>query len=183
MKKNNLKLDKIIWIDLEMTGLSPEKDLILEAAAIVTDWNFQELATYQGVVKNDEAIIRKRMKSNGAFWDANPESRDGLLAQNASGKSLKAVESDLLDIIDKNFDQDKPVLLGGNSIHMDRRFIEKNWPKLDKRLFYRMLDVSAWKVVAEYKYRKFFNKPDAHRALDDIRGSIEELKFYLGNMK
>lgn len=183
MKKNNLKLDKILWIDLEMTGLSPKEDLILEVAAIVTDWNFEELATYQGIVCNSESAVKKRMAANGAFWDANPKSRDGLLAQNATGKPLETVEKDLLDLVDQNFDQNKPVLLGGNSVHMDRRFIEKHWSKLDARLFYRMLDVSAWKVVMEYKYRQFFNKPDAHRALDDIRGSIEELKFYLSKMQ
>jgi oligoribonuclease len=69
--------------------------------------------------------------------------------------------------------------LAGNSIHQDRRFIEREWPRLNGRLHYRMLDVSAWKVVFENHFRSRINKPEAHRALDDIEGSITELKHYL----
>jgi len=181
-KKFNLKLDKILWIDLEMTGLSPEKDLILEVAAIVTDWSFEELATYQGVIKNHQKVLMQRMKANDGFWDANPESRDSLLKQNDTGKSLKEIEDELLELIDNNFSTTKPVLLAGNSIYMDRKFIENKWPRLSKRLFYRMLDVSAWKVVFEYKYKQFFVKKDTHRALDDIRGSIMEIRHYLSKI-
>ena len=75
------------------------------------------------------------------------------------------------------------MLLAGNSIHVDRRFIIAKWPKLDAKLHYRMLDVSAWKVVFEGITRKKFAKPDAHRALDDIRGSIAELQYYLAKLE
>jgi len=75
------------------------------------------------------------------------------------------------------------VLLAGNSVHIDRQFIKSNWPKFDVFLHYRMLDVSAWKVVFEGKYGKKFAKPDAHRALDDIRGSIIELQYYLAKLQ
>ena len=79
---------------------------------------------------------------------------------------------------------DEPrILLGGNSIHQDRRFIDQWWPALSKRLHYRMLDVSAWKVVFEGKFAKKFAKPEDHRALEDIRGSIMELKYYLKKVK
>ena len=70
-------------------------------------------------------------------------------------------------------------MLAGNSIHQDRRFIDHWWPQLAQRLHYRMLDVSAWKVVMEGKYGKKFAKPEDHRALEDIRGSIMELRYYL----
>ena len=73
--------------------------------------------------------------------------------------------------------------MGGNSIHQDRRFIRAEWKKLEKMLHYRMLDVSAWKVVMSAKFKRVFAKPENHRALDDIRGSIEELKFYLKKVK
>jgi oligoribonuclease len=73
--------------------------------------------------------------------------------------------------------------LAGNSIHQDRKFIVNEWERLDKRLHYRMLDVSAWKVVFEHKFHNKFSKPEAHRALSDIRGSIEELKYYLKKIK
>ena len=116
-----MKNAKILWIDLEMTGLDPQKDRILEVAAIATDWDFNEIATFES--------------------------------------------------------------LGGNSIHQDRRFIRAEWKKLEKMLHYRMLDVSAWKVVMSAKFKRVFAKPENHRALDDIRGSIEELKFYLKKVK
>jgi oligoribonuclease len=117
------------------------------------------------------------------FWDANPVSRDGLLDQNKDGKVLCAIEEELLDFINENFKSKTPVLLAGNSIHIDRRFIFEKLPRFDARLHYRMLDVSAWKVVFEGKYKKKFAKPDAHRALDDIRGSIIELQYYLAKIK
>jgi len=182
-KLANLRQDRVLWLDLEMTGLSATEDLILEAAAIVTDWNFNEIATYQGVVKNKDLILNKRLAANSLFWDANPESRDGLLAQNQGGKLLLEIEDELLGFIDEHFKAGVPVLLGGNSIHIDRRFIFAKWPRFDARLHYRMLDVSAWKVVFEGKFKKKFAKPDAHRALDDIRGSIMELQYYLAKLK
>lgn len=177
------KQAKILWVDLEMTGLDPGNDLILEVAAIATDWDFNEIATYEGIVKGEELTLNERLSTNAVFWDANPAARDGLISQNAGGKDLADVEDELLAFIADHFNPDKPVLLGGNSIHMDRRFITAQWPKLDARLHYRMLDVSAWKVVFEGKFKKRFSKPEEHRALGDIRGSIMELEYYLGKLK
>ncbi len=178
MSKNKPSL---LWIDLEMTGLEPGQDKILEVAAIVTDWEFQELAIYEGVVHVDEKIIEVRMQKGpaAAFWEANPNARDGLIAQNEHGSSTATIEKALLGFIDEHFEKDDPVILAGNSIHQDRRFIRAEWPLVDSRLHYRMLDVSAWKVVMEGKYKRKFTKPENHRALDDIRGSIEELRYYL----
>ncbi len=176
------KQAKILWVDLEMTGLDANNDLILEVAAIATDWDFHEIATYQGVVKNEDLSLSERLAANSVFWDANPESKEGLLAQNSEGRDLVDIEDELLKFVDAHYKKDEPVLLAGNSIHMDRRFIVSQWPRLDARLHYRMLDVSAWKVVFEGKYGKKFVKPDKHRALDDIRGSIDELKYYLSKV-
>jgi oligoribonuclease len=173
------KKAKILWVDLEMTGLDAENDLILEVAAVATDWDFKEVATYEGVIKNEDMSLSERLAANSVFWDANPNSKDGLLAQNGAGKDLVEVEDELLKFIDEHFTPGTPVLLGGNSIHMDRRFIVSQWPRLDARLHYRMLDVSAWKVVFEGKFKKKFTKPQEHRALGDIRGSIMELEYYL----
>lgn len=182
-KLANKRPDRILWMDLEMTGLSATNDLILEVAAIVTDWDFKEIATYQGVIKNEDLILNERLALNSSFWDANPASRDGLLEQNQHGKTLFEIEDEIISFIGEHFKSDAPVLLAGNSIHMDRRFIFAQWPRFDAKLHYRMLDVSAWKVVFDGKFKKKFTKPDAHRALDDIRGSIMELQYYLAKVK
>lgn len=182
-KLANLRPNRILWLDLEMTGLSTTDDLILEVAAIVTDWDFNEIAVYQGIINNKVSLLKIRLAANSSFWDINPGSRDELLKQNQDGKILHEIEDELLSFIDKYFQTGVPILLGGNSIHIDRGFIIKNWPRFNTRLHYRMLDVSAWKVVFDGKFKKKFAKPDAHRALDDIRGSIEELKYYLTRFK
>jgi oligoribonuclease len=174
---------RIIWLDLEMTGLDASADVILEVAAIITDWEFAELGTYEGIVRNDEKVLEERFTANGAFWSEHPDTKKGLVEQNHSGKSLEDIENELIAFIDEHFEADQTVLLGGNSVHMDRRFITARWPRLDSRLHYRMLDVSAWKVVFESKFGKRFLKPEAHRALEDIRGSIKELQYYLGKVK
>ena len=181
--KASFKPKKILWMDLEMTGLDPVHDEILEVAAIATDWDFTEIATYQGVVCHDSEKLGKLLDRNASFWNEHPAARLGLEEQNASGKPLAEVERELLAFCDEYFADEPRILLGGNSIHQDRRFIDQWWPALSKKLHYRMLDVSAWKVVFEGKYGKKFAKPEDHRALEDIRGSIMELKYYLKKVK
>lgn len=117
----------------------------------------------------------------GEFWEKNTESRDELMKQNAEGESAEKVEKKLVEFMEKYFG--KEIILAGNSIHQDRKFIDKEWLEVSKRLHYRMLDVSAWKVVMEGKFGKKFVKREAHRALEDIKGSIEELSWYLEMMK
>lgn len=181
-KQANAKQEKILWVDLEMTGLDPIEDRILEVAAIVTDWELHELAQYEAAVKVGPRLVERRMKI--PFWETHADVRDALIKQNnEQGRSGRTIENELLAFIDEHFPADLPVLLAGNSIHQDRRFIINEWHRLDARLHYRMLDVSAWKLVFENKYHIKFAKPEVHRALDDIRGSMAELKYYLGKMK
>lgn len=175
------KRAKLLWIDLEMTGLDPVEDRILEVAAIATDWDFIEVATYEAVKKVGPRLMKQRMV--GDFWDKYASVRDALQAQNTDGKSGRIVENELIAFIDKHFSGDDRIILAGNSIHQDRKFIENEWPRLNERLHYRMLDVSAWKVVFDGKYKKRFAKPEAHRAMEDIRGSIQELQYYLGKVR
>lgn len=180
----------LLWVDLEMTGLNPEKDKILEVAAIATDWDFNEVATLTAIVKVDDKIIKERMV--GEFWKNNPESYNSLVEQNENGVPAEAVEQALIAFLDENFEKQSiktdskgknKIILAGNSIHQDRKFIDREFPNLSKRLHYRMLDVSAWKVYFEGAKKQKFSKKEAHRALDDIKGSIDELKFYLSFMK
>ncbi len=174
-----MKRAKLLWIDLEMTGLDPEKDRILEVAAIATGWDLESIKTYEGIVKVDKKIIEERMV--GEFWEKNANSYKTLVAQNANGKPIQDIETDLLHFLDDNFGD--IVYLAGNSIHQDRKFIDREMPELAKRLHYRMLDVSAWKIYFENALDKKFIKPENHRALSDIEGSINELKYYLGMIK
>ncbi len=176
-----MKQAAILWIDLEMTGLDPKEDRILEVAAIATDWQFNEVARYEAVKKVGPNLMKTRMV--GEFWEKYSNVRDALMTQNDTGKNGRTVENELLDFVNEHFEDGSPVLLAGNSIHQDRKFIENEWPRLDARLHYRMLDVSAWKVVFDGKYGKRFTKPEAHRAMEDIRGSIEELQYYLGKVR
>ena len=125
-----MKKAKLLWVDLEMTGLEPDKDKILEVAAIATDMQLNEIATYEAVVKVDDKLIKSRMV--GDFWEKNSKTRDALIGQNATGKPVKEVERELLDFIGKNFG--KTIYLAGNSIHQDRKFIEREMPELDKKL-------------------------------------------------
>ncbi|MBR2841565.1 oligoribonuclease [Candidatus Saccharibacteria bacterium] len=174
-----MKKAMLLWIDLEMTGLDPEKDKILEVAAIATDINLNRIADYQAVIKVNDALIESRMV--GPFWEQNAKTRDALKNQNAIGQPVKKVEQDLIQFIKQYFG--KTVYLAGNSVHQDRKFIEREMPKLNELLHYRMLDVSAWKIYFENAKGKKFTKPENHRALDDINGSIEELKWYLTFLK
>lgn len=174
-----MKKAKLLWIDLEMTGLDPKKDKILEVAAIATNMKLEEIAKYEAVVKVSPRLMKSRMI--GEFWEKNSKSRDALIEQNETGKPIEEVERELIEFLNQNFG--KEIYLAGNSIHQDRKFIENEMPELNKRFHYRMLDVSAWKIYFENALNKKFIKPENHRALDDINGSIEELKWYLTFLK
>ena len=81
--KASFKPKKILWMDLEMTGLDPVHDEVLEVAAIATDWDFTEIATYEGVVQHDPEKLRKLLDRNASFWNEHPAARRGLEEQNA----------------------------------------------------------------------------------------------------
>ena len=184
------KTATLLWIDLEMTGLVPGEDKIMEVAAVATGWDLEPTAEFTATVKVDPSIIKERMVGN--FWKENPESYKALVSKNDEGKSAEEVEKDLLSWISKNFAasaipgdakyKDK-IILAGNSIHQDRKFIDIEMPELSRRLHYRMLDVSAWKLYFEGAKHLKYTKREDHRALADIKGSIGELKWYLTFLK
>ena len=172
----------ILWVDLEMTGLDPQTDRIVEVAAIMTDWQFTELGSMQSGVGQDAQEL------NGLFaatpWAmARPENTQELIELSTKSAPEPEVAARLRAFIDERAPADELVLLAGNSIHCDRGFIKQWWPQVEERLHYRMLDVSAWKVVMQGRYGMEFPKKETHRALDDIKESIAELQFYLGRAK
>jgi oligoribonuclease len=168
---------KLFWVDLEMTGLDPAKDVILEVAAEVTDFNFKTLASYESAVNQKKETVVERMQKN-VWWKDYPVNRDEFLRKIENGKTSQEVEQELIRLVEKHFGNE-PVILAGNSIHNDRGFIKQWWPALDLRLHYRMLDVSAWKVFMQGRFGVEFEKKEAHRAFDDIQASIAELQFYM----
>ena len=134
---------KLFWVDLEMTGLDSDKDVIIEVAAEITDFNFKTVANYEAVVRQPHDLVVRQM-AKGGWWRNFPESRDDILSKLANGKEPKEVEDDLIKLVSGHFGNEHAIL-AGNSIHNDRRFIAKAWPELDLKLHYRMLDVSALK--------------------------------------
>jgi oligoribonuclease len=168
---------KVLWVDLEMTGLDPEKDVILEVAAEITDFDFKTLGSYEARVKHKRELVAERMQLN-TWWKNYPENRDEFLQKLDEGLTSAEVEKQLMAFVSAHFGHE-PAILGGNSIHNDRNFIKSWWPQLDLKLHYRMLDVSALKIVMQGKYGLEFEKKEVHRAFDDIQASIAELQYYL----
>lgn len=168
---------KLFWVDLEMTGLDPRQDVILEVAAEITDFDFKTLASYESFVQQPNDVVVERMQKN-IWWKDYPANRDEFIKKTATGKPGEQVEQELIELVEKHFGNE-PAVLAGNSIHNDRAFIKRWWPKLDLKLHYRMLDVSAWKVFMQGKYDVKFEKKEVHRAFDDIQASIAELQHYL----
>lgn len=177
MSKSKTPPTKFLWVDLEMTGLSPDNDVILEVAADVTDLQLNTLASYESRVQHPKELVVQRMQEN-VWWKDYPENRDDFINGLDSAKDLKMVEKELISIIEEQFG-DEPAVIAGNSIHSDRAFIRKWMPELELKLHYRMLDVTSWKLIMESRYGVIYEKPEIHRAYEDIQASIAELQHYL----
>lgn len=175
MIDKNAVATKLLWLDLEMTGLDCEKDVILEIAAEVTDFNFTPLTSYAAVISQPEEKLAQMDE-----WCLSHHTESGLLQRcRTEGRQEKEVIAEVIEFIKDNF-HSEPAILAGNSIHNDRQFIKYCWPDVDKLLHYRMLDVSSFKVLMQAKYGVMHEKKEVHRAYDDIHASIFELKEYLG---
>ena len=168
----NIKTKNFLWLDMEMTGLDPEKEVIIEVAVIVTDHKHEELDFYHQVIKQHSDYLEKMDK-----WNTKQHKKSGLYELVPNGISQEQMERELIDLADKYFKEER-IILAGNSIYQDRLFIRKHLPKFEERLHYRMLDVSAWKIIFT-NLNVHFQKENKHRALDDTRESIRELKTYL----
>lgn len=165
-------MDRLFWIDLEMTGLDVEKEVVIEAAAIVTDVQLAELDTYETVVRQPQGYLDAM-----DAWNTEHHGRSGLTARVPTGREPSLVEDDLVALVAKHFNE--PAVIAGNSIAQDRLFINRHFPRFAAQLHYRMMDVTAWKVMLGARFGITFEKKKAHRALDDIRESLDEMRFYL----
>jgi oligoribonuclease len=165
-------------MDLEMSGLDPKTDHILEIATIITDLDLNILAQGPELVIYQENSVLEAMDK----WNQSHHGSSGLIEKvKKSTISLKEAEDQTLTFIKKHVKSDKGIL-AGNSIWQDRRFINKYMLNIDTYLNYRMLDVSSIKILVQAWYQnQTFTKSQKHRALEDIKESIEELKFYRTN--
>ncbi|RYZ99713.1 MAG: oligoribonuclease [Proteobacteria bacterium] len=163
-----------LWIDMEMSGLEVSQCRILEVAAIITDADFKGLESYEAIVYQEPAVLTAM-----DAWCTKQHGESGLTAAVASGKPEALVEQELIAFIDKHFKPNERPILCGNSIGQDRKFIDAYMPDLAKRLHYRMVDVTSFKVILQDRIGSDFKKNDSHRALGDIEESIGELKHYL----
>lgn len=173
------KHDRIVWIDLEMTGLDIHKHTIVEVAALITDADLNVLGEGVDVVVHASEEELGRMNE----FVTNMHESSGLLAEIRESKvTLKEAEDAVLELIAKHCDSEHPAPLAGNSIGTDRGFIREYMPRLDEALHYRMIDVSTVKELARrWAPRVYYHQPEknmSHRALADIVESIRELDFY-----
>lgn len=173
------KNDRLVWIDLEMTGLEPQRHVIVEVAAVITDAELNILdegidlvvhATEEQLAEMDDFVTT--MHANSGL---DKEIRESTL-------TIEEAEDAALKLVEKHCDPSHPAPLAGNSIATDRAFIRTYMPRLDAALHYRMIDVSTIKELARrWHPRAYYNQPEkgmAHRALQDIIESIRELDFY-----
>tara|TARA_Y100001954_G_C15429104_1_gene415999 strand:- start:23 stop:574 length:552 start_codon:yes stop_codon:yes gene_type:complete len=172
-----MKLDRLIWIDLEMTGLNPGRDSILEIATIVTDQYGQVMAEGPNLVIHHDASVLSAMDD----WNQRQHGGSGLVEAVLKSKlSLQVAESVTLEFLNL-WVQSGASPMCGNSICQDRRFLARHMPKLEAFFHYRALDVTTLKIVRQawdLSVPVFEKNSESHRALDDVRASIEEYRHY-----
>lgn len=172
-------IDRLVWIDLEMTGLDPDRDVVLEIAALITDSHLEPVADGLDLVVQQPAEALAGMVDVVRDMHARSGLTDAVLA---STVSLAAAEAAVLDLVKQHVPEQRVVPLCGNSIATDRTFLVKHMPELDAWLHYRMIDVSSIKELAKRWYPKAYHhapqKAGGHRALADIQESVAELRYY-----
>lgn len=171
------KIKKLIWLDLEMTGLDPDTDKILEIATVLTDLELNVIDEGPEIVVHQTSEVLKSM--NG--WCINQHNKSGLVQRVESSK-VNELEAErlTLDFLKEHVEANTSPMCG-NSICQDRRFLYRHMPKLEAFFHYRNLDVSSFKILSQIwapDFLKGIKKANSHRAKDDILESIEELKYY-----
>lgn len=170
--------DRIVWIDCEMTGLDLENDALIEVAALVTDFELNQLGDGVDVVIKPEPAALEQM---GDFV-RDMHTQSGLLGELDEGVSMEEAQALVLEYVMQHAPEAGKAPLGGNTVSTDRGFLERDMPQLAAHLHYRTIDVSSIKELSRRWYpRAYFNAPakhGGHRALADIRESIAELRYY-----
>ena len=170
--------DQLVWIDCEMTGLDLARDALIEIACLVTDGNLTVLD--EGV----DLVIKPPAEAVDQMVEVVREmhTTSGLIEELAAGVPLAEAQEQVLAYVRSHIRDARKVPLCGNSIATDRAFLARDMPELDAYLHYRMVDVSSVKELARRWYpRAYFASPPkhgGHRALADIRESIQELRYY-----
>ena len=168
--------NNLIWIDLEMTGLDPDKEKIIEIATLVTDSDLNIVAEGPNLIISQAKEILDSMDE----WNQNQHGKSGLIEEVIeSNITEQAAEIETLDFISK-YVGEKISPMCGNTVSHDRRFLSKYMPRLEAYFNYRHIDVSSFKEVAVrwMNEAQVYEKKGSHRALGDIKESVEELKFY-----
>jgi len=173
------RTDRLVWIDLEMTGLDPSHDEIVEIAAIVTDAELNELDSgISLVVRPPDLSILEGMEDVVVRM----HTESGLLDDIPAGIALADAGAAVLAYVQGHVAEPRRAPLAGSSVYVDRGFLAQYLPELDEYMHYRLIDVSTIKELARRWYpRSYFNAPaktGGHRALADIRESIAELRYY-----
>ncbi|MGA1329864.1 MAG: oligoribonuclease [Candidatus Nanopelagicales bacterium] len=179
MNNTSRTSERIVWIDCEMTGLDLTKDALVEVACIVTEADLTELDEgFQIVIKPDDLSTLDSMVD--VVKQMHTDS--GLITEIPNGVKLEIAEAQLLAYIQSHIPEPRKSPLAGSSVYVDRGFLIRDMPKVDAHLHYRLLDVSSVKEIVRRWYpRVYFGTPAKvgnHRALSDIKESIEELRFY-----
>jgi oligoribonuclease len=169
----------LAWMDLEMTGLDPERHVIVEVATIITDDDLNIIAEGPDIVIHRSDIELAEMDD----FVRNMHTKSGLLESiHAATATPDSARDETLAFLKEHISDERSVPLCGNSIGTDRRFLNAQWPQIEEFLHYRSIDVSTLKELARRWAPEVLKsapeKNTTHRALDDIRESIDELKFY-----
>ena len=174
-------LNNMVWMDMEMTGLSATENVIIEVAIVITDGNLNILAeSISYAVSQPDSELAKMDK-----WNVKTHTKSGLVERvKESQYTVEQVEKELLKLI-KKYTLKNQAPLCGNTIHQDRKFLAKYMPEIEAYLHYRNIDISTIKELAKRWYPAIyadFKKHNKHEALADIHESIEELKHYWQHM-
>ncbi|MGE0617095.1 MAG: oligoribonuclease, partial [Bacteriovoracia bacterium] len=137
----------LLWIDLEMTGLDENVHHIIEVAAVVTDWNFKPLEEYHRVVFQPPEILALMDD-----WCQKTHGESGLTKAIPTGTPIAEVEKEMIALLDRHYAKTDRVVIVGNSIGNDRRFIDRYLKEFTQRLHYRMVDVTSWNEVFRERY-------------------------------